>query len=104
MLYRTLVAGLSFLIAPAVLLGKTAPKSTPSWCCPNQCQTDDGDAKLVPREDGSGELDLIINEVRVPIMSDAFVGSSEDGNISYCIGYDSFGSRQIKCLFVSAAV
>ncbi len=104
MLYRNLFASLSFLIAPAVLLGDAAPKSTPSWCCPNQCQTDDGHAKLVPREDGSGEFDLILNNVRVPVMSDAFVGSSEDGNIRYCIGYDSFGSRQIKCLFVSAAV
>lgn len=104
MLKRATLASTLFLVVPANLFAEPGAISTPAWCCPNQCQIDDGGARLLPREDGSGEFDLLLEDVRVPVMPGAFHGMSESGPMRYCVGYDTFGNRQIKCLFVPSLV
>ena len=104
MQFRNLLASLPFLIVPVESFAESAAQSTPAWCCPTQCEVDHGNARLLPREDGSGAFDLMLDNVRVPIMPGAFHGTSDRGPMRFCVGYDAFGDRQIKCLFVPSIV
>lgn len=104
MQFRNLLTSLPFLIVPVVSFAENAAQSTPAWCCPTQCQIDHGNATLLPRADGSGEFDLMLDNVRVPIMPGAFRGTSERGQMRFCMGYDAFGDRHIKCIFVPFVV
>lgn len=104
MQFHNFLASMLFLAAPVGSYAESAAPSTPAWCCPTQCQFDRGNAKLLPREDGSGEFDLLLEDVRVPVMPGAIHSTSEHGPMQYCLGFDAFGDRQIKCLFVPPLV
>lgn len=93
---RILFGCLPFLIAPSTVVAEVPPV----WCCPDQCKVDESGATLLPRNDGSSEFDLLLSDGRVPVMPGAFHGTSEGQPVKYCIGYDAFGNRQIKCLFI----
>ncbi len=97
---RIISLSLPLLVAPATGIADPAPTAPPKWCCPDQCIVDEGGARLLPRNDGSGEFDLLLKDVRVPVMPGAFHGASKGQPMQYCIGYDAFGNRQVKCLFV----
>ena len=95
-MYRGTLFALALALGPAIA---TADEQTvPIWCCPEFCETADDSAALLPRPGTSGGYDLLLNGTRVPVMPNAFQGTSADSPMQYCVGYDAFGDRQIKCL------
>lgn len=101
-MFRRIIASLPLIALPAIAVAEAT--QTPVWCCPDQCISDDGSAALVPGNAASGDFDLILNGVRVPVMPGAFQGTAPDSLMRYCLGYNAFGDLQVKCLFVPPSV
>jgi hypothetical protein len=101
MFFKTLTY-LTLTALPAVAVADTDP--IPVWCCPDFCNVADETAVLMPRGDASGEYDLILDGKPVPVLPDAFRGIAQDHPMQYCMGYDPFGDRQIKCLFIPSII
>ena len=99
-MFRTLLPALVLSAYPVLATAEEQP--LPVWCCPEQCSEADENAALLPRGDASGEFDLLLNGTRIPVMPEAFHGTSAERPMQYCVGYDAFGDRQIKCLFIPA--
>lgn len=97
-MFRLALPTLAVTLYPAVAPADAQP--VPVWCCPEFCKTAGEDAALLPRRDKSGGYDLLLNGTRVPVMPGAFQGTTSDRPMQYCLGYDAFGDRQIKCLFI----
>ncbi|MGR3323099.1 MAG: hypothetical protein ACU0DK_14345 [Pseudooceanicola sp.] len=90
--YLVPVAGLGLSLggSPA-----TAEPFIPSWCCPNTCIADGADGSRTGFKVGrAGEGDGI------PMSRNLYVGESPDNQTLVCIGFDDFGNKQVKCLFL----
>ena len=80
-----------------------SPTHAQNWypvvCCPNSCLSFDEIPQLTGHGIGQlhGSRGLAVQ--RLPFSKDLHVGTSPDAKTHVCVGYDSFGNKEIKCMF-----
>lgn len=92
--YTILVMALASFISPAF-----AEQDIPTWCCPSTCQVIDGSTDEVSSTDERGATDFSHNEKTIPFSNDLYRGNAPDGLTRVCIGFNTFGDPEIKCIF-----
>ena len=71
----------------------------PQLCCPNSCLTISEAPGVIVDYNDRPHGSLMMAGQGLPLSGNLFVGASPDNRTHVCIGYDSFGNKEIKCLF-----
>lgn len=89
------MAAFSLLSAVSANVPQSAAEEWyPQECCPQSCM-ESGGRGMTGEQAGTS----LLGGQRLPLAKNALVEEAPDRKLHFCIGYDDFGTPEIKCMF-----
>jgi hypothetical protein len=97
-----LVPVYALTLAGTISASTLAADNIPARCCPNSCEIATGAMEYGTASGRTRRTGIRQNGEFVPLSRNIYLGESPDDRARICIGFDTFGNKEVKCMFTPA--